>query len=547
MDMNYNLVFNFTAIGLDEGDAHEFHLTPQCTAVFTSYEPRAYSLPQYGIQDGFLLDSLFQEVDIATNTLLFQWRASDFVSLHDTNIWPSIAGQGHNINQGFDFFHINSVVKDHRGNYLVSSRHTSAVYYVDGRDGSVLWILGGKSNSFEDMSNGTATSFQWQHHAEWASDELDSISLFDNSYCDYWAPTRPSRGMLVSLDYMNRQVTLKQNYTALHDISAMREGSMQNLRDTNGNVIVGYGQEPGYTEFSADGTVLHDVRFGPLKLDRDSADNYRALKVNWTGFPTWNPRIAAGPPVQMQAEGTDCPLLPLNGSYHSLDTEVRPAKPGNSSEWELTYNNTVDNMNNTAYFSWNGATEVSDWLILASNTSTALNSTRDYWQYAPKDGFETAVRVAGAAMFVRAVAIDEDGTILGATPVLDMRDGITVEAPGIECETVVDWRAIATAEAAALVRAQRMHKASFGFVAVVLLAAALTCYFMRRNWKRISLWWSTQALRVSGSVKKGIPHKYQGVPGDSPDLGEEEKMLSSSDEDDHFGGGSQRPGRSHVH
>ena len=60
--------------------------------------------------------------------------------------------------------HLNSVDKDEAGNFLISSRHTHAVYYVSGADGSTIWTMGGMNSSFA-MGNGT--NFSWQHDASW--------------------------------------------------------------------------------------------------------------------------------------------------------------------------------------------------------------------------------------------------------------------------------------------------------------------------------------------------------------------------------------------
>lgn len=432
MNSTYDIVYNFTAIDLPwlgpdgrstveseaiingqdtndvsrdyppvGADAHEFFLTPHCTAIITAYQPRKYDLSAYNISTGYLMDNLFQEIDLATNELIFQWRASDFINISQSYVNATIVGSGLEVDRGFDFFHINSVEKDHRGNYLVSSRHMHSIYYIEGprgiAPGTILWTLGGQRNDFSDPSGSGALDWGWQHHVRWTSSNLDSISLFDNSNAEVTkkAMHPVSRGMIISLDFEHRTAKLERSYDATTMISAVREGSMQVLPDTHGNVMLGYGQEPGYTEFSANGTVLHDVRFGPMRLNRESADNYRAMKVNWTGAPSWGPRIAAGPSPEVLHEHAYTSFRPY---FKDLEATT----------------------NNTAYFSWNGATEVVEWLILASNDSQELNSTRHIWNRLPRAGFETSVSV-GSSAFVRAVALAADHRVMDATPVLNMR------------------------------------------------------------------------------------------------------------------------------
>lgn len=189
MNSTYHSVWNVSSIGLKLADAHDIFLTPDCHAIITVYEPKPYELQDWHLEDNsWLLDSYLQEIDLATNELVFQWRASDHIDLHDSRWFPQIAGwdhgwQGVNRDNAWDFFHINSVEKDWRGNYLLSARHTNALYYLDGITGAVKWTLGGKKNDFRDMSNGYATDFAWQHHARWADKELTTISVFDDRSC----------------------------------------------------------------------------------------------------------------------------------------------------------------------------------------------------------------------------------------------------------------------------------------------------------------------------------------------------------------------------
>ncbi|KAL1305760.1 hypothetical protein AAFC00_007339 [Neodothiora populina] len=188
LDNTYKNIWNVTAVGFEYADAHDIFLTPECTAVFTVNEPREYDLRDFGIDNGWIQESYIQEVDLASNALSFQWRASDFVEPHDSFWTPDIRGpteplQGMMRTDSWDFFHINSVHKDPRGNYLISSRHYPSLYYIDGSTGSIHWTLGGKQNNFTDLSDGWATNFAWQHHARWIDPELTSISLFDDRNC----------------------------------------------------------------------------------------------------------------------------------------------------------------------------------------------------------------------------------------------------------------------------------------------------------------------------------------------------------------------------
>ncbi|TIA47410.1 hypothetical protein D6C77_10245 [Aureobasidium pullulans] len=411
LNSTYHSVFNISSVGLKLADAHDIFITPDCHAVITVYEPKPFELEKLGLQDNsWLLDSYIQEIDLATNELVFQWRASDHIDLHESLWLPQIAGenaerQGLHKQNAWDFFHVNSVEKDWKGNFLISARHTNAIYYIGGVDGSVLWTLGGKRNQFEDLNDGYATDFSWQHHVRWADEELTTISVFDDRNCRYIKSTDPiSRGALIQLDFDAKAASLKHNYRAASHIESFRKGSMQVLPSSN--VLLGFGNQPAFTEYAPNGTILWDVHMGPVMAgyDRETADNYRSLKVNWTGTPHWSPKIAAGPTL-------------VNA------TDLMDAADGNVRDW-------VEARNDTVYMSWNGAMELKRWMIFAAAHPLELDSLGSLFATANKTGFETGVLVGrgeNSTRFLRAVALDKDEKMMKATPILDMETGRTYE------------------------------------------------------------------------------------------------------------------------
>ncbi|PSK33437.1 phosphatidylserine decarboxylase [Elsinoe australis] len=425
LNNKYETVHEVTGQGnIAYADAHEFYLTPQCTGVFTAYQTYQTDLSWQNITNvsggGWLLDSYFQEVDIVTNEIVFEWRASQHVNLSDTYWNVSIWNTGLTEDNGFDWFHINSVQKDRLGNYLVNSRHTHAIYYVCGATGNVIWTLGGKRNDFQDMNDGLAIDFRWQHHARWLDDDFSRISIYDNQATPMHSEAgRVSRGVILRLDQEQRKVWLDHEYTGTHNIKSVREGSMQVLNDgrSKNNALVGYGNEPAWTEFSENGTVIWDVVFSPLSLDRYSPDNYRALKLNWTGAPNYMPNIAPGPPP-------DYEFVPDRSSF-----DIRRIRDHASN---LT--------NNTAYFSWNGATEVRSWVVLASNETSDLSIASHFWAEVPKVGFEDNVFLGNGSVYVTALATNCRDEVLGQTGVLDMRDFSMRDGLGRDSSGMYDTR-----------------------------------------------------------------------------------------------------------
>lgn len=156
LNQSYQVVGNVTTdlAGLG-ADIHEFQITSNDTALLSAYNATERDLTPYGgPEDGYILDGIFQEVDIATGKGLFVWNALEHVNPSDCYVSPGSTGTE---DSPWDYFHINSIEKS-QGNYLVSSRHCHAVYYIDGTNGDILWTLGGKNSTF----TGAGSEFYFQ-------------------------------------------------------------------------------------------------------------------------------------------------------------------------------------------------------------------------------------------------------------------------------------------------------------------------------------------------------------------------------------------------
>lgn len=352
-----------------EGDLHEFKITRDNTALLTVYATTKADLSSLGkFSEGWLLDSLFQEVDIATGKLLFEWRASEHFNVTDTYMTNPFGGYIKSI--PFDFFHINSVDKDSQGNYLISSRHTHTVTCISPK-GDLLWVLGGRRNQFTDLSGGDALDFKWQHDARWVSEEEGIVSLFDNKEAGpLHVDGYNSRGMMLQLDVANRTVELLHTYESLDQTRAPSQGSMQVLHDS-GHVFVGFGHSPIYSEFSVNGSLLCEHHFGsPIFHTWNRAVSYRASKrSDWVGRPT-NP-----PSVEIEDD--------------------------------------------TLYVSWNGATEVSAWLLQGAKSADDEDAFKDL-DVLDKETFEETFELGdlfGYSHF-RVVALAQGGQALGQSAVV---------------------------------------------------------------------------------------------------------------------------------
>jgi hypothetical protein len=127
----------------------------------------------------------------------------------------------------------------------------------------------------------------------------------------------------------------------------------------NGNTFVGFGSNPYFAEFDRRGRQLFSGHFGsPLQ-------SYRAYRFQWWGQPTTPPSIA------------------VSGSA------------GNA----------------TVYASWNGATDVTSWQVLAGPSSSALLGVGQF----PQTSFETAMPVSNSGPYFAVQALSSSGQVLGTS------------------------------------------------------------------------------------------------------------------------------------
>lgn len=294
LDSKYRVGHEVHAVGQGLGaDLHEFEVSKDDTALLTVYNTTRGDLRGLGwwrSEDGWIEDSLFQEVDIATGELLFQWSAMEHFKPDLSYYWTPTGGYVRTI--PYDFFHINSVEKDSKGNYLISARHFHTITYIHGTTGEIIWVLGGgeRFNQFEDLSDGLATAFSWQHHARWFSEEEGIISIMDNGYAGPMQTSSTySRAMLVQIDQVKLTATHLQSFGSLGHTKAASQGSVQRL--PNGNVFVGWGSAAAYSEYLQDGTLLCESHFAASwSFSWERAKSFRTYTSHdWVGVPEYPP------------------------------------------------------------------------------------------------------------------------------------------------------------------------------------------------------------------------------------------------------------------
>lgn len=361
LDSTYTPKYIVSPIGDLEGDLHDIQITRNDTALLSIYEPIPADLTSVGGPElGWLYEGVVQEIDIETGELLFEWRSSK--TYPPESSFEPLRGKGHERAWGYDYFHMNSVDKDDQGRYLVSSRHTHSITCIDS-SGEVLWILGGKLNDFEDLSEGSATNFRWQHDARWQGP--NTITLFNNAANGLDALDSDSHGLLLELDNLTAKVVTRYDHP--QGVMTVSQGNLQVL-DT-GNVLVGWGHSAAFTEFSADGEVLCNTHFGASAyFNFGRIVSYRVFKDTWVGTPDTLPDVAMA--------------------------------------------------GNTAFVSWNGATEVSTWVLESWDGYDIKNMTFETAVQVPRSGFETEILFpAEVNSYFRIAAVNSAGEVLARTEI----------------------------------------------------------------------------------------------------------------------------------
>jgi arylsulfotransferase ASST len=275
LDSSYRELGRVRAANGRSMDLHGLYLTPEGTALFTCYPNivEADLSAVGGPRRGQLLESVIQEVDVATGRLLFEWRSLPHVPIERSYFML----QKH---RPFDYLHVNSVTPTPDGNLLVSGRHAWALYKVERRTGRVLWTLGGKRSDFR---MGDGAQFTWQHDARQVSDQL--MTVFDNGSDGYTNTEHQSRGLLLGVDESRRTVAVQHAYTGPKEL-ATSMGSVQVV--PGGRVVVGWGTASQTTAFESNGSPLFN-----LALPKGMF-SYRGLWLPWKSTPKHPPAFAAG-------------------------------------------------------------------------------------------------------------------------------------------------------------------------------------------------------------------------------------------------------------
>lgn len=349
LDEHYKLLATVVPGNGYSANAHEFQLTEHDTAYIGMYAP--VRLPRSNIK---VTDYVVQEIDVATGDVLFEWHALDHV--------PPSASYAARRSSGWawDYFHGNSIEPPRSAGHtiVVSARNTSAIYGIDRATGDLRWILGGKQDQFGLVDRHPAWQFCAQHDARRLPD--GDLSVFDNgTSLGEGCPGHRARVLRFRLDTASKTVELAHRIPSddfSDDGAGLHPSAVGSTRWREGDALVNWGNTGRITEISGAGRLRFTLQLAHW--------TYRAVLAEWHGRPPGRPAVAA----RRTGEQVDL------------------------------------------WASWNGATEIHRWRILAGTGADDLRGIGESFRFAD---LETRMRLRSGASHFAVQALDRTGRVLG--------------------------------------------------------------------------------------------------------------------------------------
>jgi len=330
-----------------QADLHEFQIFHDDIAYITAYNPIHCDLSSQGGPRNGVITDATVQ-ELDMKTGLVRW---EWHVLDHVSVSDSQYAPSPTI--PWDYFHLNSIDPEPDGNILISGRNTWAAYQVQGATGRILWTLGGLASSFHEPEDART---RWQHDARLLPN--GDVTIYDDE-----SPSAPAdsqaRGVTIALDFKTHQARLVSAYP--HPglpLRADSQGNMQTLAD--GNTVLGFGGVPQISEYARDGSLLFDAH---LPYDMIF---YRAFRFAWSARPLSPPAVLA------------------------------------------SLNNVAETI---VQMSWNGATDVASWRVLAGKRRGALAAQATV----RTAGFETSTILPACEQYVAVAALDSAGHLLGTS------------------------------------------------------------------------------------------------------------------------------------
>lgn len=331
-----------------QADLHDFQIAPGNIAYITAFNPIRCDLSSAGGERGGAILDTAIQ-EIDMKTGLVRW---EWHSLDHVAVSESETSPPKGT--PWDWFHLNSIDAQANGDIFISARNTWAAYQLQAGSGTILWRLGGLKSSFH-MGPGTQTA--WQHDGRILAN--GEVTLFDDGSNP--PVHEQSRAVRIALDFNTHQARVSAVYThPSPPLLSASQGNMQTLAD--GNTVVDYGGVPEISEYARDGALLFDA-----SLPYDMA-SYRGFRFPWSGRPATPPALLA--------------------SLNDTGEET------------------------IVHMSWNGATGVAAWRVLAGESAASVQART----VIAASGFESSTILPKRYAYASVQALGSGGQVLGSSP-----------------------------------------------------------------------------------------------------------------------------------
>lgn len=233
-------------------DGHEYRELPGGNVLLDTYVPERADLRRVGgPRQAAIVSAEVQEVDPA-GRVLWRWNSRGHIGLRETGRWwhSVLSNSRPRLHrEAFDPVHINSIEPRGRGEVIVSTRHTDAVYGIDRASGDIRWKLGGirTGKSLEVVGDPATKVLGGQHDAR--LDRHGRLTIFDNGKD---RPRRP-RVVFYRLDLGAGKAIYEGQ---LNDPGVRRSHCCGSARELpGGGWLVSWGDNPLVTGFDRKGRI----------------------------------------------------------------------------------------------------------------------------------------------------------------------------------------------------------------------------------------------------------------------------------------------------
>lgn len=233
-------------------DGHEYRELANGNVLLDTYVPETADLRRFGgPRRATIVSAEVQEVDPA-GKVVWRWNSRGHIGLRETGRWwRSVLSNPRRRLQreAFDPVHVNSIEPRGRGEVIVSTRHTDAVYGIDRATGEINWKLGGSrtGKSLQVVGDPATKLLGGQHDAR--LDRYGRLTIFDNGKD---RPRRP-RVVFYKLDLKAGKAIYKGQ---LNDPEVKRSHCCGSARELpGGGWLVSWGDNKLVTGFDRQGRI----------------------------------------------------------------------------------------------------------------------------------------------------------------------------------------------------------------------------------------------------------------------------------------------------